>query len=155
LAFSPTLLAHASLATHDMTFAFHATLALIVMSGYLRSPSRWRLLAAALTTSLAVSSKYTGVLLLPCFLLGLTVRHLPDLLRSRHDVVPAHRWSWVRHVRPGVRYVVLTLIFTWALHGFEVAGGRLLRFQEPSPNNIWMRIFGPGFPGSLLARIIP
>ena len=134
LAFSPTLLAHASLATHDMTLALHTTLALIVMGAYLRSPSRWRLLAAALTTSLAVSSKYTGVLLVPCFLLALTVRNLSELLRSRQDALPAPGWSWVRYVLPGVQYVVLTLTFTWAVHGFQVV---------------------PGSPGGKLAQIIP
>jgi hypothetical protein len=129
LAFSPTLLAHASLATHDVTFALHATLALIVIGAYLRSPSRWRLRAAALTTSLAVSSKYTGVLLVPCFLLALTARSLSELLRSRQDALPAPGSSWVRSVLLGVRYVVLTLTFTWALHGFQVTGdGRLPGF---------------------------
>jgi hypothetical protein len=156
LAFSPTLLAHASLATHDATFALHATLAAIIMGWYFRAPGRWRLVAAALTTSLAISSKYTGFLLIPCFVLALTVRNVADLLRSRQEALRFPWLAWRKHVRPGVLFVVLTLAFTWALHGFQVTGnGRLLTFRKPTPDNLWIRTLGPGFPGRELALLIP
>src|SRR5262249_4406469 len=64
LAFSPTMLAHASLATQDAAFAFQATLAVIAMGWYWKAPSWKRLAVAALATALAVSAKYTGTLLI-------------------------------------------------------------------------------------------
>ncbi len=66
LAVSPSLLAHASLATTDATFAFLATLAAAAIGLSLRSPGRTRLLLAASATALAFCAKYTGLLLLPC-----------------------------------------------------------------------------------------
>ncbi|HEV3122561.1 MAG TPA: hypothetical protein VGY53_11690, partial [Isosphaeraceae bacterium] len=154
LAFSPTLLAHASLATLDSTFAFHATLATIAIGAYFRRPSRLRLVAAAFATSLAASAKYTGILLVPCFLLSLSVRNIADLLRSRKAGAISAGLTWSKHVRPGVVYFALTFVFTWMLHGFQLGGsGRLVTFREPSQNNISMRSLGPGFPGRQLAQI--
>ncbi|HJT75716.1 MAG TPA: phospholipid carrier-dependent glycosyltransferase, partial [Gemmataceae bacterium] len=133
LAFSPSLLAHASLATTDMTFAFHVTLAVLVMGEYLRAPDRWRLLAVALTTSLAVSSKYTGILLVPCFLLALAVR------------------SRLRGLRPAIGFCVLTLILTWALHGFQVGGnGRLVRFPA---GRTTVKVNPPGFVNAIRIQL--
>jgi hypothetical protein len=154
LAFSPSLLAHASLATHDATFAFHATLAAVAISWYFRAPSGWRLRVSAVLTSLAVSSKYTGVVLVPFFLLVLTIRTVADLAGSQLDD-RAIRWLRLKNgVTTGIRFVVLTFVVTWALHGFQVTGnGRLVTFREPSTNNVCMRTFGSGLIGQGLARL--
>jgi hypothetical protein len=123
LAFSPTMLAHASLATQDAAFAFQATLAVITMGWYWKAPSWKRLSVTALATALAVSAKYTGILLIACFLFVSLAQSLIRQLR-------ASECDWSGDIRRGLTYVLLTLTFTWALHGFQCTGNAVAVARE-------------------------
>jgi hypothetical protein len=84
--FSPTLLAHGSLATGDIHAACFITLAAFVYARFLDRPRLGRLLASGLTLGLALAAKFSALALLPSFaLLGLVAgpwgeRRLPGRL---------------------------------------------------------------------------
>ncbi len=67
-ALCPTILAHCRLATADLLLALTMTLALYLLSRYLRNPSAGRLLLTGLGLGLALLSKFTGLILVPTFL---------------------------------------------------------------------------------------
>ncbi len=71
-AFSPTLIAHASLATTDACMALFTLVALAAMARHSRRPSQWTLLVVGLSMGLGVASKHSAVFLLPVLLLELT-----------------------------------------------------------------------------------
>jgi hypothetical protein len=132
LTFSPTMLAHGSLATQDSAFAFQATLGLLCMGWYLATPARIRLVMVAGATTLAIGSKYTGILLIPCFLMGLAGRAIIDVRGAQEGLRFAGLRSGLRAVARGVTYVLLVGLLTWAVHGFEVTEDRLLGgLREP------------------------
>ncbi len=120
------MLAHGSLATQDSNFAFQATLAVLCMGSFLASPTWAHLLLTAGASSLAIGSKYTGILLIPCFLLTLAIRLTQDLRKDRHGLEHSHLRAVGRALAQGSSFLVLVGLFTWALHGFGVAGGRPL-----------------------------
>jgi hypothetical protein len=70
--FSPTLLAHGSLATSDIHAACFITLAAFTYARFLDRPRVGRLLASGLALGLALAAKFSALALLPSFaLLGL------------------------------------------------------------------------------------
>jgi Ca2+/Na+ antiporter len=125
MAFSPTLLAHASLATHDAAFALHATLAMLAIGWYWQAPDRTRLVVSALTTSFALGAKYTGVLLIACFLVVLLAQYRQARLASEPSAGPL----WRVCAKRGLLFLLLVFAFTWALHGFQWSKpGRWINF---------------------------
>jgi hypothetical protein len=126
LAFSPTMLAHGSLATQDSSFAFQATLAVLCMGSFLASPTWAHLLLTTGASSLAIGSKYTGILLIPCFLLTLAIRLTQDLRKAHNGLGRSRLRAVGRALAWGSIFLVLLGLFTWALHGFGVAGDRPL-----------------------------
>lgn len=67
-ALCPTILAHCRLATADLLLALNMTLALYLLSRYLRNPSAVRFLLTGLGLGLALLSKFTALILIPTFL---------------------------------------------------------------------------------------
>jgi hypothetical protein len=132
LTFSPTMLAHGSLATQDSAFAFQATLGLLCLGWYLATPTRTRLVMVAGATALTIGSKYTGILLIPCFLIGLAGRAIIDVRIAPDEFRVAALRSGLRAVARGVEYILLVGLLTWAFHGFGVTEDRLLGgLREP------------------------
>lgn len=116
VAFSPTVLAAASIATTDACFALFAVVALAVLREYQVRPSRRSFVTAGVGLGLALAAKQSAVVLAPAVLLEL-------LLKS-----PAPRPGWTRVdavlaaiFRLGTRFAGLVAIaFTvdWGLYGF-------------------------------------
>jgi hypothetical protein len=67
-AFSPTILAHASLATTDACLALFSLVALAAMVRHSRRPSRLTLLGVGLAMGLGFASKHSAVFLVPVLL---------------------------------------------------------------------------------------
>jgi hypothetical protein len=86
--FSPTLLAHGSLATGDIHAACFITLAAFAYARFLDRPRVGRLFASGLTLGLALASKFSALALLPSFaLIGLVAGPWGDG-RVRGRLVP-------------------------------------------------------------------
>ncbi|WP_165249754.1 glycosyltransferase family 39 protein [Paludisphaera soli] len=132
LAFSPALLAHASLATSDAAFAFLATLAALAMGRHLAAPSPARLACAAAAVGLAFSAKYTGILLVPCFVIG----RLAGLLREVRTAEDARdlRRKTARAGADAAAFLALAFLVAWACHGFQV-----------DPTRTWLGLPAPAF----------
>jgi hypothetical protein len=154
LAFSPTMLAHGSLATQDSTFAFQATLAALCMGSFLASPTWIHLLLVAGASSLAIGSKYTGILFIPCFLLTLAIRLTQDL-RKDHDGLESFRLRVLgRALAQGASFLILVGLFTWAFHGFGVAGDRpLIAMRTLTGENVAALQLARGALGGFLGRL--
>ena len=72
-AFSPTLIAHTSLATTDACLALFSLVALAAMVRHSRRPSRWTLLGVGLAMGLGFASKHSAVFLVPVLLAELVL----------------------------------------------------------------------------------
>ena len=67
--FDPNLLAHGTLVTTDAAITFCVFAAVFAWYRYSASPSIWRLLLVAAATGLALSTKFTGLFLIPILVL--------------------------------------------------------------------------------------
>ncbi len=138
-AISPSLIAHASLATTDATFALLAMLALAALVHYLRQPSTRRLAVLALATAGAMTAKYSGVFLLPT--IGIML--FCGALQASEGV------SFWKALRSSVaRYLVfLCLMFPmwWGLHLFSFTGPlKNVPIEETPDDSPWVKILGRG-----------
>ncbi len=116
-AFSPNLLASAALTTTDIVATAAFLAAILAFWHYWRHPARGYWLLAAITLGLAISSKMTGLLVLPITLL---LSYLPKRAKP---------W-W----RPGLVWLSMlpvAMIVVWAVYGFEL--GRVATFPYPIP----------------------
>lgn len=122
---SPTVMAHASLATTDACFALTVLLALSALASLAarpRSIPRW--LVAGLACGTAVASKYTGLFLLPVAAVALAVGAWQARgLSARSRRVFSRRLLRAAIVGLGSVLVLAALvsIVCWAWHGFGFA----------------------------------
>lgn len=118
----PTVLAHGGLATTDAAAACTIALALYLLRGYLRQPTRPRLLLAGIGMGLAQAAKFSALILFPISgLLLLLLALWPAVQRF-----PAH-WqgltTWTRVRRAVGLCAMLWLISgvtVWGIYGFKV-----------------------------------
>jgi 4-amino-4-deoxy-L-arabinose transferase-like glycosyltransferase len=135
VAFSPGVLAHASLATTDACFTLTSLLCLAALAGYRERPSALRLLLLSLSFGMALASKYSAVFLLPVIAYVLLVHAALD---SRG------RW-WVRalHAAGGAlgRLTLLggvAFLAGWAVFGWQLAPLGPSFVEEPG-DLAWVR----------------
>jgi hypothetical protein len=121
-AFDPTMLAHGGLATTDMAAACTILLGLYLLRGYLTAPGRGRLLWAGVGLGLALTAKFSGLVLVP--IIGLVLLLLA--LKPEADGLSA---AWAAHPwfrRVGQALVVCALLgligagVVWGMYGFHV-----------------------------------
>lgn len=116
LATSPSLLTHASIAGTDAAFACFATLAVLAIGLHRQVPTWMHLILAGTAAGLAFSTKYTGALLFPCFLVGRSF----DFLRGwRTSDKPLPRRTF-RYGADILGFLAITLLTAWACHGFQL-----------------------------------
>lgn len=146
MAFSPTILAHAAVATRDACFALFSLISLAAIDCYQRSPSRSRLVMMGLAFGLAMASKESAVFLFPLALLALA----PAAWTRAGD------GSLRRKLVTGSTRLVIALITVgglafliwWTLYGFAIKP--LLR---PGIDHVALnRIFGTGSEAQALRR---
>ena len=103
IALSPNVIAHASLATTDVAFAFTFIVSIAAMIVYLRRRSWPAALALAAALGLALATKYSAIALYLILVATLAIRW-----RER-------RWS------RDIAAVIGSLLFAWSLHGWQAA----------------------------------
>ena len=114
-AFDPNLIAHARLSTTDLGLALMMTLAMWRMWKWLESPSWRNVLLVGVFSGAAITTKFTGVLLAPLFLLTLLL--YPVKAGSRF-------WRTVL-VRAGQLSIaaMVALLGVWIVYGLEIRDG--------------------------------
>ena len=142
VAFSPSLLAHFSLATTDAAFALFALLAIAVLAWRLRKPSRLRFLCLATAIGVAISAKYSSVFLLPvAFLLlaGESFRGSSSGFwkRALGAVLSA---GWKTALLGGIAFFVV-----WGVHCFSFTGPlKTVSVDETPESSPWIKLIGDG-----------
>jgi hypothetical protein len=117
LALSPTVIANAALATTDACFVLFAVLTLAALTRYVERPSWSALGALLLASSLAFSTKYTGIGLF-------AVVPIVLLIEDRID-----RPLWLRVCTAGTTTLTLCIgavLMAWALHAFQLTPAPIL-----------------------------
>ncbi|WP_350186646.1 glycosyltransferase family 39 protein [Gimesia sp.] len=140
--FSPTMEAHFSLATTDACFTLMALIALATLVRYWKQPGAWNLFWVALAVSVAISAKYSGILLLPCTLLIVSLVALQKWTSFSKAAV----WSLAKRVT--LVFGVFLLMFvplTWALHLFSFTGPlKNVPYAETPDYSPWVKMLGRG-----------
>jgi hypothetical protein len=118
LVFSPSVIAHSSIATTDATVTLCVLLALAALDRYARRPGAASFAITAVTLALAIAAKYSALFLLPLAGLWLAV---PRALAAASASPRAILGALVRAA--GVFVLLLCTVgpLTWALHGFALA----------------------------------
>ncbi len=142
VAFSPTMLAHAAMATTDSCFALFGLLGLAGIAWYFRRPSRGRFVVMTVAIAAAMTAKYSGVFLLPVVAIMFVLR----AVAITHGEGPA---SWTQKVgylvSRGAGVAVLVFFFWWGLHLFSFTGPLKNKSLENTPEwSPWVKIVGRG-----------
>ncbi len=151
VAFSPSILAHSSLATTDACFALFGMLGLAAIAWYFQQPSRRRLVVMSLAIGAALAAKYSGVFLLPV----VAFMYLPRMAALAGD---ENRSAWNQRVRfvlsRGAALALLIGLFCWGLHLFSFSGPlKNLPFEETPDHSPWVQILGRGPLGETIMRM--
>lgn len=129
-AFSPTLLAHAGLATSDLAMTVMFCAATLAFWQHLHDSRKRMLALSALTFGLACVTKFSAVLLLPVFVLLAAVRWVVEFRRSTEVGATKPRTGSVRSMMiSALVHVGSAVVIIWAAYGFRYAA------------------FAPGLPG--------
>ncbi|MFK7778164.1 MAG: glycosyltransferase family 39 protein, partial [Gimesia sp.] len=139
---SPTMMAHFSLATTDAGFTLAALIALATLTLYWKNPTKKNLFWLALTVSIAISSKYTGIFLFPCTLI------IMSLIALQQISVFSKKSFWILFKRVSVSFLLfllLTIPLTWALHLFSFTGPlKTVAYADTPDYSAWVRVLGRG-----------
>lgn len=140
--FSPTMIAHFSLATTDACFTLAALVALASLTQYWKEPTTKNLFWLALTVSIAISTKYSGLFLFPCILIIMTRITMSHFSECEKKSV----WFIVRRVSVSFTLLlVLTIPLTWGLHLFGFSGPlKTVAYTETPDDSAWVRVLGRG-----------
>ncbi|WP_187782279.1 ArnT family glycosyltransferase [Gimesia chilikensis] len=140
--FSPTLIAHFSLATTDAFFTLLALIALAVMTRYWKQPTTLNLCWLALSVSVATSAKYSGIFLLPCTLIVMVLIALQKWTTFSRTAV----WTLTKRVTLVFSLFLLLLVpLTWACHLFSFTGPlKTVPYAETPDYSAWVRVLGRG-----------
>ncbi len=117
VALSPMVSAHASVATTDVCFTLLFLAALLAIGAHAACPTAWRFLLAGGLVGLALSAKYTGLVLLP---VGYLVGVIADFRCSLPIPARLARLVMVHPARQ-LGLAVVAVLVAWAITGFEVS----------------------------------
>jgi len=129
-ALCPTVLAHCRLATADVLLALNMTLAFYCFNRHLAHPSYARLAGTGVALGLSLLTKFTGLILIPTFLLLSFIRWLKSREQS------------VGRLVPGRITVNILLIFgiaalvVWAGYGFQFCTPFMPEWLEPQAQRL-------------------
>lgn len=140
--FSPTMIAHFSLATTDSCFTLMALIALATLVRYWKRPGGWNLFWMALAVAVATSTKYSGIMLLPCVLLIV----LLVALQKWTAFSRAALWAVTKRVTLVFSLFLLMLVpLTWACHLFSFAGPlKTVPYAATPDYSPWVQWLGRG-----------
>ena len=114
-AFDPNLIAQSRLSTTDLGLALMMTLAMWRMWAWLRKPSWLNLILIGVASGAAITTKFTGVMLAPLFLLAVLL----------YPTTPDQRYWKAVLIRIGQLIIagLIALLCIWIVYGFEIKDG--------------------------------
>jgi len=114
-AFDPNLIAQARLSTTDLGLALMMTLAMWRMGAWLRKPTWLNLILIGVASGAAITTKFTGVMLAPLFLLAVLA----------YPTAPNQRYWKAVLIRVGQLVIagLIALLCIWIVYGFEIKDG--------------------------------
>ncbi len=120
----PNMLAHSGLATTDMAAACTILLAVYWMRGYFLAPTRWRLLLAGLGIGLALTAKFSALILLP---IGVLFFVIFALWAPRFSAALPVSWSEFKlpqrlgkMLGVGAMMLLVAAVVVWGVYGFKI-----------------------------------
>jgi len=119
-AFDPNLLAHSALITTDLPVTFFILLAVYSFDRWMHRPSRRWLVISGITFGLALTSKFTAVILVPVILL------LALVCAWRNKRLMQTFWALI------VLFAIGAFV-VWAVYRFEVGRPPVLPVSVPAP----------------------
>ncbi|QDT89210.1 ArnT family glycosyltransferase [Gimesia algae] len=140
--FSPTMIAHFSLATTDSCFTLSALIALATLTCYWKRPSLRNLFWLALAVGVAISVKYSGLFLLPCVLIVMVF----NTFKPGSPFSGRSFWGYMKQVTFVFSvFLVFLLPLTWAFHLFQFGGPlKAVPYAETPDDSAWVRVLGRG-----------
>jgi len=114
-AFDPNLIAQSRLSTTDLGLALMMTLAMWRMWAWLRKPSWRNMILIGIASGAAITTKFTGVMLAPLFLLAVLL----------YPTMPDQRYWKAILSRIGQLIIagLIALLCIWVVYGFEIKDG--------------------------------
>jgi 4-amino-4-deoxy-L-arabinose transferase-like glycosyltransferase len=114
-AFDPNLIAQSRLSTTDLGLALMMTLAMWRMWAWLRKSTWFNLIFIGVASGAAITTKFTGVMLMPLFLLAVLL----------YPAAPNQRYWKTVLIRIGQLIVagIIALLCIWIVYGFEIKDG--------------------------------
>lgn len=142
---SPLIVAHSSLATMDLGFAFAGLVALLAIGWAIQQPNFKRLALAATATAVALSSKYSAVFLLPTMLALLLFTPATGDANPDQPLRVQSLRGWKQAIKLFVLWGILILPIWWALHLFSFTGPlKNFPLNETPDDSPWVQILGRG-----------
>jgi len=129
-AFCPTVLAHCRLATADLLLAFTMTLALYLFYKYSKRPSCFRAAVTGVALGLAFLSKFTGLILIPVFLLLMFAEWRRSRAAPSSEAVRRQSWSKFVLIFVSAGFVV------WAGYGFQFGIPFMPEWLKPNADRL-------------------
>ncbi len=115
---TPTVLAHAGLATTDFALATFVTTTIVAALSFLDGVSLCRAVILGLSIGLAIASKFSALIFLPAILAALLIWRRPDLRTIARFVPPI---------------ALAAFITVWAMYRFSFAKDPVFGFAVPFP----------------------
>jgi hypothetical protein len=143
---SPTVLAHAGLATTDIGSALFIFIFALALMRHLERPGPWTLAGLGIAFGLAQLAKFTSILLIPLLPISfLLAPPLPWRDRFRAFFLPRGRVEALTGLYAGLFVLVMGAAIVWAGYGFEIRS--IHRIAPPAPVPI-------GQPGNFVKHLM-
>ncbi len=139
-AFDPNLIAHSRLSTTDLGLAAAMTFAMWRLWVWLEKPTRLNLVLAGVAAGAAMTTKFTGLMLAPMFVLVALIHPPPQsrmIFRRLLNLVIAG---------------LISLLVVWAVYGFEIRDGLPAATYWRGLIKIWTE-YSQGYPTFLLGQV--
>jgi len=141
IASSPVIVAHASLATMDISFATTGLLAMMSLGWVLRKPSGGRIFLSALLSAMALSSKYSAVFLFPAMVILLLTFQKEPAEKYPFQTVA----GWKDVLWKFFLWCLLVIPICWAFHLFSFTGPlKTFPLSKTPDNSPWIQMLGRG-----------
>jgi hypothetical protein len=139
-AFDPNLIAHSRLSTTDLGLAVTMTFTMWRLWTWLEKPTRRNLVLVGAAAGAAMTTKFTGLMLVPMFVLVALIHP------------PRHSRMMLRRLLSLAIAGIIALLVVWSVYGFEIRDGLPAATYWRGLIKIWTE-YSQGYPTFLLGQV--